>query len=53
MARSEVQSELQLYLREVNETALLTPDEEKTLGWHIINDGCLQSKERMNPQFTP
>jgi RNA polymerase primary sigma factor len=47
MARSEVQSELQLYLREVNETPLLTPDEEKTLGWRIINDGCLQSKERM------
>jgi len=47
MARSEVQSELQLYLREVNETALLTPEEEKTLGWRIINDGCLQSKERM------
>ena len=47
MARSEVQSELQLYLREVNETALLTPEEEKTLGWRIINDGCLQTKERM------
>ena len=47
MARSEVQSELQLYLREVNETPLLTPDEEKTLGWRIINDGCLPSKERM------
>jgi RNA polymerase primary sigma factor len=47
MARSEVQSELQLYLREVNETPLLTPEEEKTLGWRIINDGCLQSKERM------
>jgi RNA polymerase primary sigma factor len=47
MARSEVQSELQLYLREVNETALLTPEEEKTLGWRIINDGCMQSKERM------
>jgi len=47
MARSEVQSELQLYLREVNETALLTPEEEKTLGWRIINDGCLQSKDRM------
>ncbi len=47
MARSEVQSELQLYLREVNETALLTPDEEKTLGWRIINDECQASKERM------
>ena len=47
MARSEVQSELQLYLREVNETPLLTPEEEKTLGWRIINDACLQSKERM------
>ncbi|MBM4110748.1 MAG: RNA polymerase sigma factor RpoD/SigA [Phycisphaerae bacterium] len=47
MARSEVQSELQLYLREVNETPLLTPEEEKTLGWRIINDTCIQSKERM------
>ena len=47
MARSEVQSELQLYLREVNETPLLTPEEEKTLGWRIIHAACLQSKERM------
>lgn len=47
MARSDVQSELQLYLREVNETPLLTPEEEKTLGWRIINDECMHSKERM------
>ena len=47
MARPGVQSELQLYLREIKEERLLTPDEEKTLGWHIINDECPESKERM------
>ena len=38
MARPGVQSELQLYLREIKEERLLTPDEEKVLGWRIIND---------------
>jgi RNA polymerase primary sigma factor len=47
MARPGVQSELQLYLREIKEERLLTPDEEKKLGWHIINDECPESKERM------
>lgn len=47
MARSGVQSELQLYLREINEEKLLTPEEEKELGWRIINDECMASKERM------
>ena len=47
MARPGVQSEIQLYLREINEERLLTPQEEKELGWRIINDECQASKERM------
>jgi RNA polymerase primary sigma factor len=47
MARPGVQNELQLYLRELKEVSLLTPDEEKELGWRIINDECPESKERM------
>jgi RNA polymerase primary sigma factor len=47
MARPGVQNELQLYLREIKEERLLTPEEEKELGWKIINDECPASKERM------
>lgn len=47
MAKPGVQSELQLYLREINEERLLTPAEEKELGWRIINDECPEAKERM------
>ncbi len=42
-----VQSDIQLYLREINKTPLLTPDEEKELGWAIINDNCAAARERM------
>jgi RNA polymerase primary sigma factor len=42
-----VQSELQLYLREINSVALLTAEEERELGWAIINDNCPHSRERM------
>jgi RNA polymerase primary sigma factor len=42
-----VQSELQLYLREINGTALLTAEEERELGWAIINDNCPRARERM------
>lgn len=42
-----VQSELSLYLREINRTPLLTPDEEKELGWRIINDNCPEARDRM------
>lgn len=47
MARSAVQTELQLYLREINGVALLSAEEEKVLGWRIVNDGCPASKEHM------
>lgn len=46
-APRNVQSDLQLYLREINQTALLSADEEKQLGWAIINDNCAASRERM------
>ena len=47
MARPGVQNELQLYLRELKEVDLLSPAEEKELGWRIINDECPEAKERM------
>lgn len=46
-SRAELQSGLQIYLRQINETPLLTADEEKTLGWAIINDNCPRARERM------
>ncbi len=46
-ASSEVQSELQIYLREINRFPLLSADEERELGWKIINDNCAASRERM------
>ncbi|MDX9911856.1 MAG: sigma-70 family RNA polymerase sigma factor [Phycisphaerales bacterium] len=46
-SRAQVQSDLQLYLREINRTPLLTPEEEREIGWRIINDNCPQARERM------
>jgi RNA polymerase primary sigma factor len=34
-------------MRQINEVALLTPDEEKELGWRIINDDDQGAKEHM------
>lgn len=42
-----MQSDLQLYLREINRTALLTAEEERELGWSIINEGCPEAREKM------
>jgi RNA polymerase primary sigma factor len=42
-----VQSDLQLYLREIAKTPLLTAEEERDLGWRIINDNCPEARERM------
>jgi RNA polymerase primary sigma factor len=47
MARSELQSDLQLYLRQINEVPLLSAEEEKTLGWRIINENDAEAKDRM------
>lgn len=46
-AARKLQSDIQLYLKEINRTPLLTADEEKELGWAIINDNCPAARERM------
>lgn len=46
-ARRELQTGLQLYLKQINETPLLSADEEKHLGWAIINDNCPAAREQM------
>jgi len=47
VAKSVVQSEMQMYVREISHVALLTPQEERTLGWSVINDSCPLAKERL------
>ncbi|HWB18828.1 MAG TPA: sigma-70 family RNA polymerase sigma factor [Phycisphaerales bacterium] len=47
MGRSAVESDLQLYLKQINEVTLLTPEQERELGWRIINDNDGGAKEIM------
>ncbi|MDB5289117.1 MAG: polymerase, sigma 38 subunit, RpoS [Phycisphaerales bacterium] len=47
MATVAVQTGLQLYLRQINDTALLNADEEKALGRRIINENDPAARERM------
>ncbi len=47
MADSALQPDLQLYLRQINEVSLLTAEQERELGWRIINEGDHEAKERM------
>ena len=42
-----VRSSLQVYLQEINRSPLLTAEEERELGWRIINDQCPEARERM------
>ncbi len=46
-SRSELQTDLQIYLRQINETPLLTAEQEKELGWRIINDDCPLARDHM------
>jgi RNA polymerase primary sigma factor len=46
-ASREMISDLQAYVRQVNETPLLTIEEERELGWSIVNENCPESRERM------
>jgi RNA polymerase primary sigma factor len=39
--------DLELYLHQINEVPLLSPEEEKMLGWRIINDSDPSAKEHM------
>jgi len=47
MAATAVQSGLQLYLRQINESPLLTADEEKMLARRIIHQSDPAARERM------
>jgi RNA polymerase primary sigma factor len=47
MATAAVQSGLQLYLRSINESPLLTAEEEKMLGRQIVNENDPAARERM------
>src|SRR5207247_4340805 len=47
MASIAVQSSLQLYLRQINESPLLTADEEKQLARRIIHHQDMMARERM------
>jgi len=38
---------LQSYLQEINRYPLLTAEEERELGWKIINEQCPQARDRM------
>jgi len=42
-----VASDLQVYLREINRTALLTAEQERELGWRIINDNDPAARDQM------
>ena len=42
-----LKSDLQLYLDDINKVSLLTAEEERELGWAIINDDCAVARERM------
>ena len=47
MPRPSAQSDLHVYMRQINEVQLLTPEQEKELGWRIINDDDQDAKEHM------
>jgi len=47
MAKVELESDLQLYLRQINSYSLLGPLEEKELGWRVINDNCPEARDRL------
>jgi RNA polymerase primary sigma factor len=47
MTTAAVQNGLQIYLRQINESRLLTADEEKALARRIINDNDPAARERM------
>jgi len=46
-ASSGVKSALQTYLKEINRYSLLTAQEERELGWKIINEQCPIARDRM------
>lgn len=47
MSKAELQSDLQLYMRQINETPLLTAEQEKDLGWKVVNDSCPAARDAL------
>ncbi len=47
MANSALQPDMQLYLKQINEVPLLTAEEERILGWRIMNDNDHRAKDQM------
>ncbi len=47
MAPRGVKSNLELYLKQIDESPLLTAQEERDLCWKIINENCPFSRDRM------
>ena len=48
MAKSRrVKTDLEVYLKQIDESPLLTAEEEKYLARKIINEGCMESREHM------
>ena len=47
MPARDLQSDLHNYLKRINECALLSPLEERELGWRIINDNCPEARDHM------
>ena len=46
-SNSRVKSDLEIYLKQIDELPLLTAEEEKHLARKIIHEDCLESRERM------
>lgn len=47
MAQRRVKSNLELYLQQIDESPLLTAQEERDLCWKIINENCPFSRDHM------
>ncbi len=47
MPSADLDSDLQLYLRQINTYSLLSPEQEKHLGWLVVNDCCPEARTRL------
>lgn len=45
--------DLNAYLESLSRVPALSPDEERQLGWSIVNDNCAESRERLTRANMP